>query len=454
MNKKITSLRFVFLIKVSCLMVVLSSFSGEREAKREVVKQTNVNAHTSEVVVEWYSLIKTLTKKTKGYSPPVAARAFGYTGVALYEALVEGMPNRRSMSGMLSGLEIKTTLEEDKIYYWPAVANGVLAEMTKYFYKNTASRRYKAILALESKFEEQYILATSEEIYRDSYLLAKRTAEKIIQWSGNDGGRDGSLHNYPPEYTSPIGDEYWTPTPPEYHAALQPYWGTNRPFVTSNVEETQPKDPIPFSKKFNSQFYKAAEEVYYAVKNITPEQKDIAEFWADDPTTTATPPGHSISILNQVIKKDDCKLDLAVEAFAKVGIGISDAFISCWKTKYRTVYPRPITYINTYIDEEWEAVLATPPFPEYTSGHSVQSGVLAEILTNLFGKEYYFVDRTHEGRRDINGFPRTYINFYEMAEEAAISRLYGGIHYREAIEFGLEQGYKIGKNVNSLDLIK
>ncbi len=454
MNKRITNLKINYLIKALCLIVVFSSFSEKERKEKDITRQTFVNAHTSQVVVEWYDLIKTLTTKTKGYTPPVAARAFGYTGVALYEALVGGMPNKKSMSGMLNGLDINIELDKNKIYHWPAVANGVLAEMTRYFYKNTNGRRLRAISALELKFEEQLILDTSEEIYEDSYLLAKETAEKIIQWSGNDGGRDGSLHNFPPEYTSPVGDQYWEPTPPKYQAALQPYWGTNRPFLTANVEGTQPREPIPFSSDSKSEFYKAAEVVYNTVENLTPEQQVIAEYWADDPTTTATPPGHSISILNQLIKRNNAKLDLAAEAFAKLGIGVSDAFISCWKTKYKTVYPRPITYINAYIDVKWKSVLSTPPFPEYTSGHSVQSGALAEIMTDLFGGDKGFVDRTHENRKDINGIPRTYKNFYEMAEEAAISRLYGGIHYMEAINLGLEQGYKIGKNVNALNLNK
>jgi hypothetical protein len=192
-------------------------------------------------------------------------------------------------------------------------------------------------------------------------------------------------------------------------------------------------------------------EVYNVVNNITPEQRKIAEFWSDDPVTTATPPGHSISILNQLIKEKNLSLAIAVEAFAKLGIGISDAFISCWKTKYQTVYIRPITYINEYIDPDWSPILNTPPFPEYTSGHSVQSGALAEILTSLFGENHEFTDHTHEKRTDMDGTPRTFMSFYQLAEEAAISRLYGGIHFQEAISLGLEQGYQIGRNVNALD---
>jgi len=209
-------------------------------------------------------------------------------------------------------------------------------------------------------------------------------------------------------------------------------------------------NPPEYSTDINSVYYNRALEVYNVVNNITPDQRIIAEFWSDDPKTSATPPGHSIAILNQLINDIDLNLADASEAFARLGIAISDSFISCWKVKYLTNYPRPVTVINNQIDASWKPVLVTPPFPEYTSGHSVQSGALAEVLTSFFGNDYKFTDRTHQNRTDIDGTPREYFSFYNMAEEAAASRLYGGIHFKEAIELGLEQGYQIGKNVNDI----
>jgi hypothetical protein len=281
--------------------------------------------------------------------------------------------------------------------------------------------------------------------------LAEEVGDLILEWSSTDGGQDAQFNNFPTDYMPPKGIQYWVPTAPGNKPALQPYWESNRPFLASNIEGNQPDAPPSFSVDENSLCYQRAMEVYNVVNNITPEQRKIAEFWSDDPVTTATPPGHSISILNQLIKEKNLSLAIAVEAFAKLGIGISDAFISCWKTKYQTVYIRPITYINEYIDPDWSPILNTPPFPEYTSGHSVQSGALAEILTSLFGENHEFTDHTHEKRTDMDGTPRTFMSFYQLAEEAAISRLYGGIHFQEAISLGLEQGYQIGRNVNALD---
>jgi hypothetical protein len=236
------------------------------------------------------------------------------------------------------------------------------------------------------------------------------------------------------------------PTPPGFLPALQPYWGANRPFVLASGEACPPAPPPPYSEEVGSPFYAEAHECYLAVGSLTGEQEAIARFWSDDPGQTATPPGHSVSILTQVARKLDVSLAQAAEAYAKVGIAVADAFISSWNTKYRYSLLRPITYIQAVLDPTWSPLLVTPPFPEYTSGHSVQSGAAARVLTDLFGK-VSFVDRTHKSR----GLPaRSFRSFREAAEEAALSRLLGGIHFRAACERGLAQGRCIGRHVSQL----
>ena len=181
------------------------------------------------------------------------------------------------------------------------------------------------------------------------------------------------------------------------------------------------------------------------MNNLTDEQRAIALFWADDLGATATPPGHSISLTTQVLSQLAARLDIAAETYAKVGIAVADAFIRCWDTKYRYNLLRPVTYIQRLIDADWLPLLVTPPFPEYTSGHSAQSGAAAEVLTDLFGPDFAFVDHTHDSR----GLPaRAFRSFFQAADEAAISRLYGGIHFRPAIERGLDQGRCVGRAVN------
>ncbi len=440
-------------LHLSYLLLILTLlFMTSCETDDQKTENLSAQNYDSKVVTDWYSLIKTLTTETVGYTPPVAARAFGYTSIALYEAVEKGIPNKSTLSGKLNGLNISINYDENQKHHWPTVANAVLSEMTKYFYNTTAKEKYTAILELEKKYNYSFSSTNPKDIIDRSILLGKETAGKIIEWSKSDGGLDALNHNFPTNYSPPIGDKYWKPTSPEYMPALQPYWGQNRPFLPINIENTTPPNPPPFSKDINSLCYKRATEVYNVVLKATPEQIKIAEFWSDDPVTTATPPGHSISILNQLLIKNKSNLAISAEAYAKLGIAISDAFISCWKTKYETNYIRPITYINNYIDPDWNPILITPPFPEYPSGHSVQSGALAEIMTAFFGDNHEFIDRTHENRKDIDGSPRSFSSFYKMAEEAAISRLYGGIHYHEAIYLGLEQGYQIGRNVNKLNL--
>jgi hypothetical protein len=170
-----------------------------------------------------------------------------------------------------------------------------------------------------------------------------------------------------------------------------------------------PVQPLAYSDVIGSRFYAEANECYQATGNLTAEQEAIARFWSDDPGQTATPPGHSISILSQVTRMLDLSLARATEAYAKVGVAVADAFIACWNTKYRDNLLRPVTYIRNLIDPAWTPLLVTPPFPDYTSGHSVQSGAAAQVLTDLFG-DVAFVDRTHERRglpaRSLSVLPR------------------------------------------------
>ena len=274
----------------------------------------------------------------------------------------------------------------------------------------------------------------------------RHVAAEILEWSRSDGGHDGYLRNFP-AYTPPIGPGLWVPTPPGFLPALQPFWGGNRCLAIAGGTDCPPGDHPPYSEDPRSSFYAEALETYEAVRTLTPEQEEIARFWSDDPGATATPPGHSISITTQVLGEKHASLAAAAEAYAKVGIAVYDAFVACWYQKYVYNLLRPVTYIQRLIEPSWSPLLTTPPFPEYTSGHSVQSGAAFQVLTDLFGEGYAFVDRTHDDRGIA---PRSFGSFFEAAEEAAISRLYGGIHFRAAIVNGVAQGRCIGQAVTTL----
>jgi hypothetical protein len=404
----------------------------------------SASAYTAEVPLRWFDLALELVRTTPGFSPPVASRAFGYAGIALYEALVPALPGRRSLAGQLNGLGPGPG-PSDHVYHWPTVANRALASILRSLFPTAVAESSAAIDELERCFASSAQAALPLGIYRRSEARGADVAAHVFDWSTTDGGHEAFLRNFRP-YMTPSGPGLWVPTPPAFLPPLQPYWGANRPLALPDGGACSPGPPLPYSEEIGSPFYAEADECYLAAGRLTPEQEAVARFWSDDPGLTPSPPGHSISILTQVAGMLDVSLARAAEAYAKVGIAVTDAFIACWNTKYRDNLLRPVTYIRDLIDPAWTPLLVTPPFPEYTSGHSVQSGAAAQVLADLFG-DLAFVDGTHERR----GLPaRSFRSFHEAAEEAAVSRLYGGIHFRAAIERGLEQGRCIGRHVSAL----
>jgi hypothetical protein len=415
-----------------------------RDRTAMAVAWSPASAYSAEVPAAWFELALDLVRTTPGFSAPVASRAFGYAGVALYEAVVRGMPGRRSLVGRVNDLTW-LPCPTGVALHWPTVANGALAEILRSLFPTTPGPNVEAIEALERRFVAAARETLPPGVCRRSMARGVRVARHIFEWSKTDGGHEGFLRNFPP-YTPPRGAGLWEPTPPGFLPALQPYWGSNRPFVLRSGAACSPDPPLAYSEAAASSFYEEAHECYRAVTELTGEQEAIVRFWSDDPGTTATPPGHSISILTQVVRALDLPLSRAAEAYAKVGIAVADAFISCWSTKYRDNLLRPVTYIRRLIDPDWTPLLVTPPFPEYTSGHSVQSAVAARVLTDLLGP-ISFTDRTHESR----GLPaRSFASFTDAAREAAVSRMYGGIHFRAAIDRGLEQGFCVGRRVRAL----
>jgi hypothetical protein len=397
------------------------------------------------VATAWFELAGTLVRTTPGFTPPVASRAFAYAGVALYEALVPGSRRYRSLEGELAGLRLRH--RPDRTLEWPTVANSTLAAMMRLLFPTTGEANKAAIDSLEASFAGRSPGRPNGSADTRSVARARSVAQSVFGWSRGDGGHEGYLRNFPADYAPPAGPGLWVPTPPAFQPALQPSWGRNRPFAIASGSACPPGPPTPYSEDSASTFFAEASEVYDAVNNRTAEQEAIALFWSDDPGVTSTPPGHSISIATQVLRRERASLMVAGETYAKVGMAVADAFISCWQAKYEYNLVRPVTYIRALVDPDWVPLLGTPPFPEHTSGHSVQSGAAFQVLADMFGDRYSFDDHTHDARGLA---PRHFDSFSRCAEEAAISRLYGGIHFRPAIERGLEQGRCVGRAVGDL----
>jgi hypothetical protein len=432
------------LVRAGATVGALSAAALHTPGRATAAAWPPVSAYDAEVPTAWFDLSLRLVETTPGYSPPVASRAFGYTGVALYEALVPGMPDRETFTRKLNDLPLPPPPRRPA-HHWPTVANTALASTFRSHFPTTPPENLEAIDALERRFLDEARDEVPGAIYRRSVQRGRQIADHIFEWSRSDGGHEGYKNNFPP-YDPPTGPGKWVPTPPDFLRGLQPYWGKNRPLFIPRGSAGSPGPPPHYSEEPGSDFYREGLEVYETDRDLTPEQKEIALFWADA-AGTPTPPGHSISILTQIVRQLELRLDRAALAYALVGIALSDAFVCCWHTKYRDNLLRPVTYIRELFEEDWLPFIVTPPFPEYTSGHSVQSGAAAQVLTDLFGP-HPFTDHTHDER---GMEPRSFESFMHAAEEAAISRLYGGIHFRSAIERGVAQGIRLGKRIRALE---
>jgi hypothetical protein len=315
----------------------------------------------------------------------------------------------------------------------------VITHAVTELFANTGPTGQRAIAALTTKLRTQVMDGVAEDVAARSAAFGEAVSTRVLEWAKSDGGAVVVNMGFPEDYKLTEGRAHWVPTSlvAQQQVPLLPQWGNNRPIVLADGGTCSLPPPPEYSEDPGSAFYKEAYEVYDTVRNLTAEQEAIARFWSDDPMLSATPPGHWLGIALAIAERDQLDLERTVDMFARLGIAVSDAFISCWHEKYIYDLVRPLTYIRRLIDPDWNTILNTPPFPEYPSGHSTQSAAAATVLTALFGDDFAFDDPTHSA----DGLKvRSYKSFWEAATEAGISRLYGGIHYRAAIERGLDQG--------------
>jgi len=408
----------------------------------------NPQSYNSQVAQSWYALELKLIQQSAGHVPPVAARELGYTGIALYESLlVGGTVNNHSLVGQLNGLSSLPVRENGKQYAAPLVANAALARIIKSLFGNMSPVNGATVDSLELALETQYMDPFSNDEITRSRNFGRSVADAVFAWSMTDGGHEAYLNVFPP-YNPPVGADKWVPTTPAFQSAMLPDWGNNRTFVSTNgAGPIDPPAPPVFSTASGSTFYNEAYEVYSTGKNLTPTQQLIANYWADG-CGTFSPPGHNMAIALQIIRNQNLDLAQAAEQLAKIGMGLNDAGIVCWRAKFDFDLLRPITYINTYIDANWTPLISTPPFPTYTSGHSTFSAVTGQLLTSKFGNNTSFTDSS----KISYGFtPRSFSNFISAAQEAATSRLYGGIHYEFDNTSGFTCGQDIAGNVMALN---
>ncbi|MGQ0614865.1 MAG: vanadium-dependent haloperoxidase [Planctomycetaceae bacterium] len=403
----------------------------------------------SGTLVEWMDLAQFVVK-SEGLPPTSASRLYAYASIALYEGAIVGNPLYNSLGGQLSGLAALPGPVPSPSLATPydpsTVANRACAVLLRGLApgmvlptSTTGPFATQAINSMEQLWDARRQQAVPADVWQRSFIYGNALGTALLAWANADGWE--TINAAQATYVPPIGPGLWVPTPTAFRRALQPLWGDMRTFVVASSVEFAPPPPPPYSTDPSSQLYAEEREVYDTVNNLTPEQRAIALFWADDPGATSTPPGHWVNIVSQLCVEDDLPLEVAAEAYARIGLAMADAFITCWEAKFAHNQLRPVTYIQENFDRAWLPLVGTPPFPDYISGHSTESGAAATVLADLFG-ERSFADWTHVSR----GLPvRFFSSFAAAAEECALSRLYAGIHIRTANEAGVEVGRNIGE---------
>lgn len=380
------------------------------------------------------------------FSPPVAARIYAYAHLAAYETLIKGNDAYNSLRGQLKEFPVIANPQQPVSLPLAGVYAFMLTGKSLIFSEKSMEDSIARVIKVYKK-------QLSPKIFQASLAYGKMVSDSIISWSKKDNYADTRKLR---RYDFVKGEGKWVATPPVYMAAIEPHWRMIRTFTLDSSAQFIPHPPTPFSKDKNSDFYKEAYHVYHTRNTLTPEQIAIANFWDCNPfavnvhghinyaTKKLSPGGHWLSIAGIASQKVNADIVTTSAAYTITAIALFDGFISCWDEKFRSNLIRPESYINSYIDETWKPLLQTPPFPEYTSGHSVISTASATVLSNFFGDNFSFTDTSEI---PYGYAARTFNSFIQACNEAAISRLYGGIHYLPAIEQGQIQGKKVGEQV-------
>ena len=427
-----------FLLALIVLLVSVSGFSQSSGTTKDDVALFAENVfHLSEVMLHDVA------------NPPAASRFYAYSILGAYEVIY---------SSESKLIDLNSRFTEKLKMEVPAKPKNLNAAFACIYAMLDVGRQIMPsgyLLEKEQQKLVDYFTAqrgVSPKIIKSNIAFAKEIATQVIAYAKSDGYNKLSTYR---RYSPAKQEGRWYPTPPEYMAAIEPQWKTVRPFFLDSASQFAPVPPAAFSTNPNSSFVTQMKEVYDVTRQLTKEQHIIASFWDCNPFAVdyschmaiglkkISPGGHWMGITGIACSKAKLPFDSAVLVHSVVALTLHDAFISCWEEKYKSDRIRPETAINKYIDPAWRPLLQTPPFPEHTSGHSVASASAAVILTHFFGDHFEFIDTSER----LFGLPdRSFSSFYQASNEAAISRLYGGIHFRDACEEGVKQGKKVGNN--------
>jgi hypothetical protein len=385
------------------------------------------------------------------FPPMIASRNYAYASIAAYECVVAGNDQYQSFSGRIKHMPaMPRPVDPKKVDY---ALSALLAfikvgnEVT--FPEGSMMKYYEQVLHDADSLRVPDIIIEASTVFADSVSSA------ILKWSKGDhyaATRGAS------RYSVNDSSGRWVPTPPMYASGLEPHWLEIRPFVLDSASQYKPGRPPMFDMQHNSRYFSFMMEVKNTVDHLTDEQKHIADFWDDNPfkmnvtghvmyaTKKFSPPGHWMNIVGIAAKHAHADFAKTVASYAHTAIALFDGFISCWDEKYRSNYVRPETIINAHVSADWRPYIQTPPFPSYTSGHSTISAAAAEVMTAFYGDQLSFTDTS---LLEFGIANREIKSFRQAAQEASISRLYGGIHYRFDLDSGNAAGKRLGEHIVS-----
>ena len=384
------------------------------------------------------------------FTPPVASRLYIYSALAAYEAIRFSKPGTTSIAEKLHGFDKMPLPEKDKEYNFTLAASKAFFNVVRNVkvFSVDSLNRYEE--SLYGSFRE----SLDDSVYVRSLSFGDKIAGAILARAKNDGYIKSRGK---PKYLGSNEAGKWRPTPPDYLDGVEWCWNTMQAMVMDSAAQFSPGRPPVFSLDTASLYYKSLHEVYNINRNLTEEQMTIARYWDDNPfviehsghmmfgNKKITPGGHWMGICAIAAKQSGADAVKTAKAYAMTALALYEGFISCWDEKYRSSYIRPVTAINETFDPSWLPFLQTPPFPEYTSGHSTITACAATVLNSVFGDNFAFQDTS-----DLRyiGMQRHFNSFNEAAAEASISRVYGGIHYRFSVDTGAAQGKKLGAYLN------
>jgi len=419
------------------LLLLLCLPSGFLRAQKNDVRQDDLRLLTDHV----FNLSEVMLHDVA--NPPAASRFYAYAMLGAYEAAALGGAPIGDLHLHMERAAVVVPAKWNLSF----CANYALLEVGRQLMPSGQMLEEKE-KNLVRYFKTKRKFTTAQIEAHVAY--ANAVAQQVVAFARADGYNKLSTYT---RYKPQKEEGHWFPTPPEYMAAVEPQWKTIRPFYLDSAAQFTPVPPLPFSKDTTSTFFHQMMEVYNTGKHLTAEQRAIASFWDCNPFAVSysghmaiglkkiSPGGHWMGIAGIACRQANLPLDSAIFIHTAVALTLHDAFVSCWSEKYHSDRIRPEGAINKLLDPQWRPLLQTPPFPEYTSGHSVISSAVAVVLTHFFGPAFAYIDSSET----FFGLPeRKFTSFQAAADEAAISRLYGGIHFRDACENGVQQGRRIG----------